>query len=99
MPSTRALAQDVQLRCLTGLPFRESSPPEGKKKSRNSVVLMRDSGKLWAGHVSFFLSHTPPGVGIVLSIEGLGGLQLWTKRLDSGPLPGLTAGLVRLQGS
>jgi len=35
------------------------------------------------------------------NFAGLGESQLWTKRLDSGPLPGLTvelAGLIRLQG-
>ena len=35
------------------------------------------------------------------NFAGLGEPQLWTKRLDSGPLPGLIvelAGLLRLQG-
>ena len=35
------------------------------------------------------------------NFAGLGDSQLWAKRLDSGPLPGLTvklAGSVRLQG-
>ncbi|KAL3131095.1 hypothetical protein ABBQ38_000406 [Trebouxia sp. C0009 RCD-2024] len=35
---------------------------EGKKRSRDSVVLMWDSGEYWAGRVRFLLSHTPPGM-------------------------------------
>ncbi|KAL3134392.1 hypothetical protein ABBQ38_006453 [Trebouxia sp. C0009 RCD-2024] len=35
---------------------------EGKKKSRESVVLMKYEGKLWAGRARFFLVHTPPGI-------------------------------------
>ncbi len=37
---------------------------EGKKFSRDSVVIMKDDGVYWAGRVRFFLSHMPPG-GIV----------------------------------
>ena len=33
---------------------------EGKKHSRNSVVLMKDNDVYWAGRVRFFLGHTPP---------------------------------------
>ena len=35
---------------------------EGKKKARESVVLMSDDHMFWAGRVRLFLSHTPPGV-------------------------------------
>jgi len=33
---------------------------EGKKFSRDSVVIMKDAGVYWAGRVRFFLSHMPP---------------------------------------
>ncbi|DBA65566.1 TPA: hypothetical protein ACH3X2_003127 [Trebouxia sp. C0005] len=33
---------------------------EGKKFSRDSVVIMQDAGVYWAGRVRFFVSHTPP---------------------------------------
>ncbi|DBA91470.1 TPA: hypothetical protein ACH3X1_003106 [Trebouxia sp. C0004] len=37
---------------------------EGNKRSRESVVLMKDNNKCWAGRIRFFLSHTPPGVDV-----------------------------------
>jgi hypothetical protein len=37
---------------------------EGKKHSRNSVVLMKDDDVYWAGRVRFFLAHTPPGYDV-----------------------------------
>ena len=33
---------------------------EGKKFSRDSVVILKDAGVYWAGRVRFFLSHMPP---------------------------------------
>ena len=46
---------------IQGVKF-STTATEGKKKSRDSVVMMQDNGKFWAGRVQFFLSHTPPGV-------------------------------------
>ncbi len=48
---------------IQGVPF-STTKTEGKKMSRESVVLMKDNKKFWAGRVLVFLSHTPPGVGI-----------------------------------
>ena len=50
---------------IEGIRF-STTKTEGKKKARESVVLMKDGQqgkeKLWAGRVRFFLSHRPPGV-------------------------------------
>ena len=48
---------------IQGVPF-STTKTEGKKMSRESVVLMQDNKKYWAGRVLFFLSHTPPGVDV-----------------------------------
>lgn len=48
---------------IQGVPF-STTKTEGKKRSRESVVLMKDNDKYWAGRVRFFLSHTPPGVDV-----------------------------------
>ena len=37
---------------------------EGKKFSRDSVVIMQDAGVYWAGRLHFFLSHTPHGATV-----------------------------------
>lgn len=39
----------------------QSMQTEGTKRSRDSVVSIRDSDAYWAGGVRFCLSHTPPG--------------------------------------
>ena len=46
---------------IQGIRF-STTKTENKKKARESVVLMSDNNKLWAGRVRFFLSHEPPGV-------------------------------------
>lgn len=46
---------------IQGVEF-SSMQTEGKKRSHDSVVLMKDSGVYWAGRVRYFLSHTPPGM-------------------------------------
>ena len=48
---------------IQGVPF-STTKTEGMKRSRESVVLMKDNNKYWAGRVCFFLSHTPPGVDV-----------------------------------
>ena len=64
---TTALAQAVRAwvarQIAAGLQHR-ATKTQGKKKSRESVVLIQDSGKYWAGRVRYFLSHTPPGVDV-----------------------------------
>ncbi|DBA78705.1 TPA: hypothetical protein ACH3X1_008618 [Trebouxia sp. C0004] len=45
---------------IQGIRF-STTKSEGKKKARESVVLMSDDDKFWAGRVRFFLTHTPPG--------------------------------------
>ena len=37
---------------------------EGKKRSRDGVVMMKDNGTYWAGRVRYFLNHTPPNVDV-----------------------------------
>ena len=63
-----AMAQYSLPRCLTEPPSKEclSPPPKlrARKRSRESVVLMKDNNKYWAGRICFFLSHTPPGVDV-----------------------------------
>ena len=48
---------------IEGVSF-STTKTEGKKRSRESVVLMKDNGTFWAGRVRYFLSHTPPGVDV-----------------------------------
>ena len=54
-------AQVFDRATIQGIRF-STTKTEGKKKSRESVVLMSDDNKYWAGRVRFFLSHPPPGV-------------------------------------
>ncbi|DBA98717.1 TPA: hypothetical protein ACH3X1_014490 [Trebouxia sp. C0004] len=48
---------------IQGVPS-STTKTEGKKRSRESVILMKDNNKYWAGRIRFFLSHTPPGVDV-----------------------------------
>ena len=56
-------AQVFDRATIQGIRF-STTKTEGKKKARESVVLMSDNNKFWAGRVRFFLSHTPAGVSV-----------------------------------
>jgi len=48
---------------IDGIAF-SSMQTEGKKRSRDSVVMMKDDETYWAGRVRYFLNHTPPGMDV-----------------------------------
>ena len=57
----------VYERATTGGASFSAMTTEGKKHFRNNVVnvvLMKDINVCWAGHVQFFLTHTPPGYDV-----------------------------------
>ena len=56
---------------------------EGKKHSRNSVVLMKDNDVYWAGRVRFFLAHTPPGYDVDEVEEASIAHVHWYKKVPS----------------
>ncbi|KAL0027756.1 hypothetical protein WJX77_003102 [Trebouxia sp. C0004] len=65
IPSWQGFLKSAQVfdrATIQGIRF-STTKTEGKKKARESVVLMSDNHNIWAGQVRFFLSHTPPGGG------------------------------------
>ena len=56
---------------------------EGKKKSRESVVLMKFASKYSAGRARFFLVHTPPGIDISLDSGVLNAHVKWYNHVSA----------------